>query len=189
MCKKYLSLTFVLLLIMPSIVEAKSMFEENFEHEQKELKSEGRALAMSLAATVTPLLLGGAFLSGDSEDIGLCIALGGLVAGPSLGHFYAKQTGRGLKGIGIRAAIVVGGAYLISSKTEELHPDCRVMAFGYGVLAAGTLIFIHGMYDTFTAPSSVRKYNKSLMEENSLRLVPEINLVNESYGLSIVYNF
>ena len=189
MFKKYLSLTLVLLLLVPAIAEAKSMFEENFEREQKKLKSEGRALAISLVATATPVVLGGTLLSGNNEEAGLTLALGGLIAGPSFGHFYAGQTGRGLKGIGIRAAIVIGGAYLVSSSTEELHPDCKGFSAGVGIIAVSAVTLLYGIYDTFTTPSSVRKYNESLINEAHLRLVPEVNPFNENYGLSVVYAF
>lgn len=189
MSKKCLSLALVLFLLISSIAEAKSMFEENFDREQKELKSGGRAVAMSLAATAIPVVLGGTFIYGNSEGFGLTLALGGLVLGPGTGHFYAEQTGRGLTGIGIRLGVALGGAYLISLIKEDLHPDTRVFTEGIGFLVVSSAILAHGIYDIFTTPSSVRKYNESLLEENSLRLVPEINLVNESYGLSIVYNF
>lgn len=189
MFKKYLSLILVLLLLLPAMAEAKSMFEENFKREQKKLKSEGQAVAMSLAVTVAPIVLAGVVSSGGTEEVGLCLALGGLIAGPSMGHFYAKQTGRGLTGIGIRTAIVVGGAFLISSATEELDPDSRGFSAGVGIIAVGAVTLVHGMYDIFTAPSSVRKYNESLINEVHLRLVPEVDPLNKNYGLSIVYNF
>ena len=189
MSKKCLSLALVLLLVIPSIAEAESLFEENFEREQKELKSEGQALTMSLVATAAPVVLGGVFLSGSNDEAGLALAFGGLIAGPSTGHFYAGQTKRGLIGIGIRAAIVAGGTYLIYSATGDQHPDSRGFSEGAGIIAVSAVTLIHGMYDIFTAPSSVRKYNESLLEENSLILVPEVDPFNESYGLSIVYNF
>ena len=189
MFKKYLSLMLVLSLLIPSMAEAKSMFEENFEREQKELKSEGRAAAISLAATVTPIVLGVTLSSGDTEEVGLCLALGGLVAGPSMGHFYAEQTGRGLKSLGIRAAIMAGGTYLVSSASEELHPDSRGFSAGVGIIAVSAVTLLYGIYDTFTAPSSVRKYNESLINEAHLSLVPEVDPLNKNYGLSLVYNF
>jgi len=56
-------------------------------------------------------------------------------------------------------------------------------------LLGGLLGYVHGIYDICTTPSSVGKYNESLLEGNSLRLVPEVNPVNERCGLSIVYSF
>lgn len=189
MPKKCLSLALVLLFLIPSMSKAKSMFEESFEREQKELKRESQALAISLAATVTPILLGGALSSGDTEEFGLTIGLAGLVLGPSTGHFYAGQTGRGLTGIGIRAAIVVGGAYLVSSATEEQDPFSRGFGVAVGIMAVSAVALVHGIYDIFTTPSSVRKYNESLMKKNTLRMIPKVDPFNESYGLSVVYNF
>lgn len=189
MFKKCLSLSLVLLLLLPAVVEARSMFEENFEREQKELKSESTALLGSFAVTAAPVVIGLTSSSGGSEDFGLSLAFAGLLLGPGTGHFYAKQTGHGLKGIGIRLAIALGTGYLISKSTEGLHPDETVMTGALGVFAGGTIILVHGIYDMCTTPSSVRKYNESLVEENSLRLVPEADPFNETYGLSLVYDF
>lgn len=58
MFKKYRSLILVLLLLALAISEAKSMFEENFEREQKELKSESTVLLGSFAMTAAPVFLG-----------------------------------------------------------------------------------------------------------------------------------
>ncbi len=189
MFKKYVGLSLVLLLLTPSIVEAKSMFEENFEREQKELKSGGQAVGLSLAATGMPLILGGTLLFGDSEELGLSIGFGSIVLGPSIGHFYAGQTGRGIQGIAIRSGIVAGATGLGYWVTRDSHPDVRGFTVMCYILLGGLLSGVHGLYDICTTPSSVRKYNESLMEENSLRLVPEVDPFNESYGLSIVYNF
>jgi hypothetical protein len=131
MSKKYLNLSLALLLMAPFIVEAKSMFEENFEREQKELKSESTALLGSLACTAAPLILAGTLISGNSEEFGLCIGFGGVVLGPSLGHFYAEQPGRGIQGIMIRTSIVVGITGFSCLVTKDSDPDSR----GFTVLS------------------------------------------------------
>jgi len=189
MFKKSLGLILVLFLLMPSMVKANSMFEENFKREQKKLKSESAALLGSLAATAIPSFLGWGFLTGNAEEFGLALTLSGLIAGPSMGHFYANQKGRGFTGIGIRLAIILGGYYLTSEAIEEQHPDSELYAAIIGIIAVGSVTLVHGIYDILTTPSSVRRYNESLKNKKSLRLVPEVDPYNESYGLSIVYNF
>ena len=77
----------------------------------------------------------------------------------------------------------------LTKSTEGLHPDETVMTGLLGVFAGGAIILGHGIYDMCTTPSSVRKYNESLMEGNNLRLVPEADPFNETYGLSLVYGF
>ncbi len=189
MFKKYLSLIFVLFLIVPSMAEAESMFEENFEREQNELKSGSTALLGSFALTAVPVFIGLTSSSGGSEDFGLSLAFAGLILGPSTGHFYANQPGRGLKGIGIRLAIALGTGYFMSKSAEGLHPDETAMIGGLGVLGGGALILVLGIYDMCTTPSSARRYNESLINEAHLRLVPEVDPINKNYGLSMVYNF
>ena len=188
MFKKYLSPTLVLLLLVPAVAEAKSMFEENFEREQKELKSGKTALLGSFAATLAPIAAGGLLLSGGSEEFGLSLAFAGLLVGPSAGHFYAGQTKRGMTGMGIRLLVAAGGAYFISH-SEEHHPDSGGWAFAYTGWIVGGVMLLHGIYDICTTPSSVRKYNKSVLEESTLKVVPEVDPFNESYGLSVVYTF
>jgi len=189
MFKKCLSLSLVLLLMTPLIVETKSMFEENFEREQKELKSESTALLGSLACTVAPLILAGTLVSGNSEDFGLCIGFGSVVLGPSLGHFYAEQPGRGIRGIMIRTSIVAGATGFGYLATRDSDPDSRGFTVMGAILLGGLLSCAHGVYDICTTPSSVRKYNESLRYEAGLKLVPETDPLNEAYGLSLVYGF
>lgn len=188
MFKKYLRLTLVLLLLVPAIAEAKSMFVENFKSEQKKLKSEGQALVMSLLATTTPVVLGGTFFSGNNEEAGLTLALGGLIAGPSFGPFYAGQTKRGMTSMGIRLLVAAGGAYRISSRPEEQYSNSDTCAFAYTGWIVDAVMLIPGIFDICTAPSLVREYNQSILEEKSLRLIPEVNSLNENYGVSVFYN-
>lgn len=196
MLKKCLSLILVSFLLVPSVANAKSMFEESFEREQRELKSEGLAFTMSLAASTIPVVMGGAFLSERSGNevrvngrLALSLASTGIILGPSTGHFYAGQTGRGIKGVAIRSGILAGTIGIAYMATTGGHSDVKDL-IAYGAFIIGGIISsLHGIYDICTTPSSVRKYNESLLEENSLILVPEINLVDESYGLSVVYKF
>jgi len=184
--KKCLSLSLVLLLLTPAIAKAKSMLEENFEREQKSLKSEWIAMSGSFIATAGPSFVG--YKLAD-KGYGVPLLVGGLIVGPSAGHFYAGQTGRGIKGIVMRGGILVLAAVVGCELDRNASPDSEGLAVGFSLLIGGLLGYAHGIYDICTTPSSVRKYNKSLLEENSLRLVPEVNPVDKRYGLSIVYGF
>src|SRR6266550_4057581 len=55
-------------------------------------KSPGTAVALSLASTVAPM--GAGLAAGNAT--GAWLFLGGLVIGPSVGHFYAGQVVRGV---------------------------------------------------------------------------------------------
>ena len=72
-------------------------------------KSPGTAFVLSLTSTAAPILLGAAI----QDDAGAVLVLSGLIVGPSVGHLYAGQVGRGLGTIGLRAAGTVAGLYWI----------------------------------------------------------------------------
>lgn len=71
-------------------------------------KSPTTGLLLSLGSTTVPMGLG---IVGGSTG-GAWLFLGGIVVGPSVGHFYAGQVTRGLATTGLRAA---GAAVGISS--------------------------------------------------------------------------
>ncbi len=70
-------------------------------------KSPGTALLLSAASTTGPILAGVAI--GNGTGAGLFLT--GLIVGPSVGHFYAGQAGRGLGTIVLRAGGTVAGLY------------------------------------------------------------------------------
>jgi hypothetical protein len=70
-------------------------------------KSPGTALALSLGSTAGPMLAGVGLSNGY-------LFLGGLVIGPSVGHFYAGQLGRGFATVGLRGIGTVVGLYSLA---------------------------------------------------------------------------
>ena len=68
-------------------------------------KSPGTAFVLSLASTAGPMLAGPAMGNGA----GGVLFLGGLIIGPSIGHLYAGQVGRGLGTIALRGVGTVVG--------------------------------------------------------------------------------
>ena len=72
-------------------------------------KSPGTAFVLSLTSTAAPILLGAAM----QDDAGGVLVVSGLIIGPSVGHLYAGQVGRGLGTMGLRAAGTVAGLYWI----------------------------------------------------------------------------
>jgi hypothetical protein len=196
MSRKFLGLILALFLLIPSLAKAESMFERNFEREQKGLKSEGLAFTMSLAATAVPIVLGSTALTENTGNevrvngnLALPLISTGLFLGPSIGHFYAGQTKRGLQGIAIRLGIVAAAAGITFTIVRNEPSDIGGQIVGGAMIAGGIISSLHGIYDIFTTPSSVRKYNESLKNKASLMFVPEIDPYNESYGVSVVCNF
>ena len=75
-------------------------------------KSPSAAFQLSLFSTVVPVGAGLALASADNEAGGLAF-LGGLVVGPSVGHFYAGQAGRGFGTMLLRGAGTALGLWSI----------------------------------------------------------------------------
>ena len=67
-------------------------------------RSPATAGLLSLGATAVPLAVGVAAFEEDSF-LAFWTGVGGLVLGPSAGHFYAGRPGRALGGIGLRAGL------------------------------------------------------------------------------------
>ncbi|HEV2669798.1 MAG TPA: hypothetical protein VGU74_01800 [Gemmatimonadales bacterium] len=76
-------------------------------------KSPSTAFVLSFASTAAPMLTGYAMGVGGT-DAGWGVFLGGLVIGPSVGHFYVGEVGRGLATVALRGAGTVIGLYAIA---------------------------------------------------------------------------
>ncbi len=88
------------------------------------LKSESTALLWSLGATLVPTALGlGLASAGGWNDnqgtlgVGLVVASAGVLMGPSAGHWYAEQYGRGALSMFLR--IGIAGLGLLALSTAE----------------------------------------------------------------------
>jgi len=165
-----------------------------YETEFPELKNSTTAIGYSFCATVlpsVPLMLCGATGDVDGSLGSFLLSVSGIIVGPSVGHFYAGNTSRGLKSIGFRA--VSGGAFILSScgilsvvndvsfGNVELYIGTAIVS---GIATVGSVIF-----DIWTCPNSVEKYNRSVRDCRGFYLSPEIDIKDESYGLSISYRF
>lgn len=65
------------------------------------------AFLLSASATVGPMLLGAVVgESRNGEVVGILLFTGGLVVGPSVGHWYAGQTIRGWVTVGLRGVFL-----------------------------------------------------------------------------------
>ena len=76
-------------------------------------KSPSTAFVLSFASTAAPMLVGAAMANANT-DAGWVIFFGGMVIGPSVGHFYVGQVGRGLGTSALRAAGTAIGLYAIA---------------------------------------------------------------------------
>jgi hypothetical protein len=167
-----------------------------YEGEMPELKNSATAAAYSMGATILPAIpLWVCLASENCNEFSFwgsfAISVSGIIVGPSAGHFYAGNRSRGLKSIGFRA--VSGGTFLLSSygtfcsifdenfENTELYFWIAIVS---GVATVGSVVF-----DIWTCPNSVEKYNRSVRNYRGFYLSPEIDIKDESYGLSLSYRF
>jgi len=167
-----------------------------YETEFPELKNSTTAVGYSFCVTVlpsVPLILCAGFDDGnESLAVGsFILTVSGIVIGPSAGHFYAGNTRRGFMSAGSRA--ISGGAFILSS--GALLGSVNGSRFGnegtYAVIAivSGLSTFGSIVFDIWTCPNSVEKYNRSVRDYRGFYLSPEIDIKDESYGLSLSYRF
>jgi hypothetical protein len=124
-----------------------------------------------------------------ATGVGLCIA--GVIVGPSVGHFYAGNYMRGFASIGLRAGIAgLGFLVVVGVISSYGIDDIGAAIIGAALIGgAGIGILASGIYDIWTCPDAVRKYNRSIRTQGGLYFAPEINLTENSYGLTLGYSF
>lgn len=155
-------------------------------------KSEMTALNLSIGCTVIPYLIGYKIAEdNDRSDVGPLIVFSSIALGPSAGHLYAKQWGRGLGMAALRTATLsIGIAFINEGLFAQFFggtsgDDAAYTTGSVFLLAAAGL----ALFDIFTAPASVRRYNASLESSGKAFIVPYVDPINEHYGLSFVYQF
>jgi hypothetical protein len=165
------------------------------EGETANLKSPTTAVYWSMGSMVLPSVpLIVTSTVGETHEFlgatGIVLCITGVIVGPSAGHFYAGDYMRGFGGIGLRAGIA-GLGFLGVVKTYTSDSDDMAKAI-IGTVIAGTAgigILASGIYDIWTCPDAVYKYNQSISNSGGLYLSPEINITEKSYGLTLGYSF
>lgn len=108
--------------------------------------------------------------SSDSVVPGILL-VGGLLIGPSLGHFYAGRPGRAWRGIGFRALAGTGVAIAIAETLGE-STETHLEVLGGVCLALGGVVIA---WDIVRAPHSAHVHNDEVREaRTSLGVAPSI---------------
>jgi hypothetical protein len=119
------------------------------------VKSPGTAFMLSFAATAIPFAI--AAKTGDGGASAGGLVLFSMIVGPSIGHFYAGQSGRAFAGIGVRVGILAltAGA---AAQSGGCNGDfiCIPPAVIIGGLAEGVAMIA----DIVTAPHSANLTNE-----------------------------
>ena len=130
--------------------------------------------------------------------------MGGLIAGPAAGHYYANDRRQAGIGMGIRGGAVLVGVgasmiiaidallntwalFLFPLASESYEPS-RASRISRNVLAgAGIVVAASALYDIATAPLSVRQYNET--RDVRVRIVPQAHPSFNQVGLGIHLQF
>lgn len=121
------------------------------------VKSPSTAFMLSLAATAIPFAIAAKTGNGGASSGGL--VLFSMIVGPSIGHFYASQSGRAFAGIGVRVGIALlteltargasGGCF-------DSEGICFPTTLVVGAIAEGVAMIA----DIVTAPHSANLTNE-----------------------------
>lgn len=140
------------------------------------LKSPTKAFWWSFLGTAIPSAAGAAVP-------GIALA-GGVLLGPSLGHFYAGRPGRALAGIGTRLAIGAGIVLLAAPYLEDSHNHDNE---GWAVVAF-SLLGADMVWDICRAPHSARVHNDQLLREHpTVGVIPSVG--PDGVGLRVTMSF
>lgn len=147
-------------------------------------KSPGTAFAWSAVGSLIPTAVGlGLATTGANHSSELIVAVAGIYVGPSLGHFYAGQPGRGITGIAVRTGILAATA-LALTQTGVCVESCQDGEEVDEVVVAGTAIVltaVSGLVDIFSAPRSARRSN----EQAGFAFRPWISPERKTVGIAV----
>ncbi|MGB9720946.1 MAG: hypothetical protein ACPL28_05640 [bacterium] len=169
----------------------------NMPHVEKEMitesareKSKSVALNWSMGATLFPVMIGISGFSFMPWRVNVGIVLSGIAIGPSMGHFYAEQPLRGLATIGLRTALGCLGRYSLDGFTWSIeYGGGSSFWFFLGTCGSAAGIIVSVIYDWATVSTSVKKYNEGIKTKFNLNFVPNIDIKEKKYGLSVACNF
>jgi hypothetical protein len=151
------------------------------------LKSGMTAFLWSFLGTAVPTLVGAWDVyrenSSDSVVPGIMV-VGGLLFGPSLGHFYADRPGPALVGIGIRTVAGLGVAVAAAEQLGEgTDYQLEWLAVAGAFLGGASLV-----WDIARAPHSAGVHNDELRQSHvSLGVTPSIRAAG--FGLYAEVSF
>lgn len=149
-------------------------------------KSPARAQAASIGATLVPVFLG-SVMGKKRDEVRIPLLAGGFFIGPSVGHFYAENTGQALTGIGLR----LGGTALgVLGLGVALNSSLEGESGGGGsalLLIGGLTVLTSAGYDIFTAGDAARDYNET--HGLKARVGPAVGPRGEQVGLAVQVQF
>jgi hypothetical protein len=127
------------------------------------IKSGRTALLWSLFGTMVPVVTSSLYRNDENANLTGAVLAGGLIIGPSLGHFYSARPGPALVGIGIRT--LTGAA--VAAAAVELADDGNdydLEVLGVVGLIVGTASLV---WDIASAPHSAHVHNHQVSRRHA----------------------
>ena len=156
------------------------------QQQQAESLDEGTATLAAVATTVGGLGLTIAGAKYGSSGLGL-LGLGGLMIGPSMGHFYAGEWGHALGMSALRT--VAAGVFLVGVVAAVTEEDSDLGPQPHS--NAGTLLVLGGLtyvaatlYDLYDARHAARRENTA----RSVALMPTVG-PHDGMGVALAGRF
>lgn len=162
-----------------------------------ERKSRGRALAYSFGATILPLIAAATLENADasirSPGVVAGLFVGGIVVGPSVGHWYAEAHDRVRVGVltrGIAGAVGTLGLLAFAADALDFEDEqSPAGTVGVGLAVAGGLTVMGSvLFDVLTAPQSATAFNDAhhaSREGVSVGAAPVVDPVHGQYGVAV----
>ena len=137
-------------------------------------KSPGLALSLSLLGTAASYAT--LIAASDTESEGLVLlGLGGIVIGPSLGQFYAGETGRGITHSLVRVGagvVILAGAVTTFSDCWGEEGDCDGSA-GPALMLGGLVVGgVSTVYSIVDSPAAASRHNQARRRHIALTPTP-----------------
>jgi hypothetical protein len=137
-------------------------------------RSPGLALSLSLLGTAAGYAT--LIAAGETESDGLTLlGLGGIVIGPSLGHFYAGEVGRGITHSLIRVGaggVIMAGAVVMFSDCWGSDEECDGSA-GPALMIGGLVLGgASTLYSIIDSPAAASRHNQARRRRFALTPTP-----------------
>jgi len=164
---------------------------------QAQRASESGAFGRSLLGTLIPVGLGWAMMasaydnSGLDENtaagtVGALSFTAGLLVGPSLGYFYAGQSGRAWRGVGLRV-LGLGAAVVAAAASWDCYGD-ECDTAGVVALLGSAVTLGSAIYDIATVRGAVRRSNDEARGV-SVSVAPTYSSRRHAAGVSVQLKF
>jgi len=142
------------------------------------VKPKNTAIAMSLGVVnwIVPCVLSYNLEDQGKYKLADWVLAYGVIAGPSMGNYYAGDKKRFYIGSGIRAAVYL--SYLAYYENRSLDEDVAMVI--------GSVLTGSSLWSIWSIRSSVREYNARI---NTVSLVPVVYPENKGVGFSVALFF